>query len=142
MLHSLSHQGITKDAYLQIARKTEEEILAEARPDAEQALRREAVIAAVIEAEEIEPSDGDMLDALAGRRRARGHDAREAARAAATAGRLDDAREDLAAGHAVDSWPTPRRRSPSSRPRRATSSGRPARTPWRRGAEKLWTPGS
>src|SRR3954452_13976330 len=39
-------------------------MLEEARPDAEQALRREAVIAAVIEKESIEPSDGDVLDAL------------------------------------------------------------------------------
>ena len=64
MLHSLSHQGINKDAYLRIAGRDEDEILEEAKPDAEQALRREAVIAAVIEAEGIEPSEGDILDAL------------------------------------------------------------------------------
>ena len=64
MLHSLSHRGITKDAYLRIAQKTEDELLEEAKPDAEQALRREAVLAAVIEAEDIKPSDGDILDAL------------------------------------------------------------------------------
>ena len=64
MMHSLAHQGISKEAYLQISGKTEEEILAEAKPDAEQALKREAVLAAVVEAEEIEPSDGELLDAL------------------------------------------------------------------------------
>ncbi|MCW2985397.1 MAG: tig, partial [Conexibacter sp.] len=64
MLHSLSHRGITKDAYLRIAQKTEDELLEEARPDAEQALRREAVLTAVIAAEGIVPSDGDVLDAL------------------------------------------------------------------------------
>src|SRR6185295_16210765 len=64
MLHSLGHQGITREAYLQIAGKTEEDIIDDARPEAEQVLRREAVIAAVIEAESIEPSDGDLLDAL------------------------------------------------------------------------------
>ncbi len=64
MLHSMSHRGITKETYLQISGRTEDELLAEARPDAEQALRREAVLAAVIEAESIEPSDGDLLDAL------------------------------------------------------------------------------
>ncbi len=39
MLHSLSHQGIDKDAYLRIAGRTEEDLLSEARPDAEQQLR-------------------------------------------------------------------------------------------------------
>jgi trigger factor len=34
MLHSLGHQGINKDAYLRIAGRSEDEILAEAKPDA------------------------------------------------------------------------------------------------------------
>src|SRR4051812_39049291 len=49
MMHSLSHQGINREAYLQITGKTEDELLEEAKPDAEQALRREAVIAAVVD---------------------------------------------------------------------------------------------
>lgn len=64
MIHSLSHQGITKELYLQMSGREEAEIIAEARPDAEQALRREAVIAAVVEAESIEATEGDILDAL------------------------------------------------------------------------------
>ncbi|MDP2711288.1 MAG: trigger factor [Solirubrobacteraceae bacterium] len=64
MLHSLGHQGITKEAYLKITGKTEEELAEESRPDAEIALRREAVLAAVIEAERIEPTDAELLDAL------------------------------------------------------------------------------
>jgi trigger factor len=64
MIHSLSHQGITREAYMSITGKSEDEVLADAKPDAEQALRREAVIAAVIEAEDIKPSDGDVLEAL------------------------------------------------------------------------------
>ena len=80
MLHSLSHQGITKEAYLRIAGREEDEILEEAKPDAEQALRREAVIAAVVEAEGIEPSEGDVLDALQTTAAREQHDAREAAR--------------------------------------------------------------
>jgi trigger factor len=43
MLHSLSHRGITREAYLQIAGRSEEEILTEMEPEAELALRREAV---------------------------------------------------------------------------------------------------
>src|SRR3954466_8949686 len=102
MLHSLGHQGIDKDAYLRIAGKAEDELLEEARPDAEQALRREAVIAAVIDKEGIEPSDGDVLDALQA----------SAARESTTpeklrdrleqAGRLDELKQDLAQRLAVD----------------------------------------
>jgi trigger factor len=64
MLHSLGHQGITKEAYLQITGKTEADLIEESKPDAELALRREAVLAAVIEAEQIEPTEAQLLDAL------------------------------------------------------------------------------
>jgi trigger factor len=64
MLHSLGHQGITKAHYLQISGKTEADLIEESKPDAEQALRREAVLAAIIEAEKIEPSEQELLDAL------------------------------------------------------------------------------
>jgi trigger factor len=64
MLHALGHQGITKDAYLKISGKTETELIDDSKPDAEQALRREAVLAAIIEAEQIEPSEQQLLDAL------------------------------------------------------------------------------
>jgi trigger factor len=64
MLHSLGHQGISKEAYLQITGKTEADLIEESKPDAELALRREAVLAAVIEAEQIEPTEAQLLDAL------------------------------------------------------------------------------
>jgi trigger factor len=64
MLHALGHQGITKDHYLKISGKTEDELIGESKPDAEQALRREAVLAAIIEAERIEPTEQQLLDAL------------------------------------------------------------------------------
>jgi trigger factor len=64
MLHQLGHQGISKQAYFQITGKTEDELIEESKPDAELALRREAVLAAVIEAEQIEPSEAQLLDAL------------------------------------------------------------------------------
>ena len=102
MLHSLGHQGISKDAYLRIAGKSEEELLEEAKPDAEQALRREAVIAAVVAAEGIEPSDGDILDALqasAARENVKVEKLRDRLE---QSGRLDDLKEDLAARQAID----------------------------------------
>jgi trigger factor len=102
MLHQLSHQGISKEAYLQISGQDEDAILAEARPDAEQALKREAVIAAVIEAEGLEPSDGDVLDALGESAAQQGTTPEKLRKQLEKSGRLDDLREDLAQRAAVD----------------------------------------
>jgi trigger factor len=102
MLHSLSHRGITKDAYLRIAQKTEDELLAEARPDAEQALRREAVLAAVIEAESIEPSDGDILDALQDTALQQDVAPEKLRKRLEQQGRLDELKDDLAQRQAVE----------------------------------------
>ena len=102
MLGTMQQQGIDKDTYLRIAGKDEESLLAEARPDAEQALRREAVIAAVIEAEKIEPSDGDLLDALqasAVQEQTTPEKLRDRLR---KAGRLEELTEDIAQRQAVD----------------------------------------
>jgi len=65
MIHSLSHQGISEEAYLRIAGKDHDQLVDEAKPDAERALRREAVLAAVVEAEGIETDDSELEEALA-----------------------------------------------------------------------------
>ncbi|HET6549446.1 MAG TPA: trigger factor, partial [Solirubrobacter sp.] len=65
MLHTLSHQGISGEMYLRMSGKAEDEIIEESKPDAAQALRREAVLAAVAEAEELAPSEDEMLEAVA-----------------------------------------------------------------------------
>ncbi|MDX6682820.1 MAG: trigger factor [Solirubrobacteraceae bacterium] len=64
MLHALGHQGITKEHYLKISGKSERELVEDAMPEAELALRREAVLAAIIKAERIEPTEQQLLDAL------------------------------------------------------------------------------
>jgi trigger factor len=64
MLRSLADQGISREAYLQLAKKSEEEVREEARPDALEALRREATIVALIEAEGIEPTEWELIEAL------------------------------------------------------------------------------
>lgn len=63
-LRALAGQGIGREAYLQIAGKSEEEIIAEARPDADRSLRRDAVIEAIVAKEGIVPSESDLEDAL------------------------------------------------------------------------------
>ena len=59
------------EAYLQMQGKTREEAVTDLEPDAERALRREATLAAVAEAEGIEVSDEEMLEALGRGRRGR-----------------------------------------------------------------------
>ena len=60
----LARQGISKEAYLRIAGKDEETLAHEAEPEAAKALRREAVLEAVVEAERIEPTDERLLEEL------------------------------------------------------------------------------
>ena len=61
----LASRGMNPEAYLQMQGKTREEIVEESRPDAERELRREAVLSAIAEAEAIEVSEEEMLEALA-----------------------------------------------------------------------------
>src|SRR4051812_376530 len=65
MLHQLSHQGITPETYARLSGRSEEETIEQSKPDAEQALRREAVLAAVADAEALEPTEDEMLEAVA-----------------------------------------------------------------------------
>ncbi|HYF28045.1 MAG TPA: trigger factor [Baekduia sp.] len=102
MMHSLSHQGITKEAFLQISQSTEEEQLEQAKPEAEQALRREAVVAAIVEAEDLEPSDGDVLDSLQAMAAREGMAVEKLRDRLEKDGRLAELRGDLAARQAVD----------------------------------------
>lgn len=102
MLHQLSHQGISKEIYLQISQKTEEELLAEARPDAEVQLRREAVLKAIVEAEKFDISDDDLLEALAPTAEAQQTKPKKLLERLKSSGRIDEAREDLAQRRALD----------------------------------------
>jgi len=60
----LAQQGMNPDAYLQMEDKTREQVIEESRPEAEAELRREAVLAAIAEAEGIEVSEEEMVEAL------------------------------------------------------------------------------
>jgi trigger factor len=60
----LAAQGMNPEQYLAMTGKDEEEIVVESEPEAETALKREAVLAAVVEAEGIEVSDEEIEQAL------------------------------------------------------------------------------
>lgn len=102
MVHSLSQQGISKETYLQITGKTEEELVEESRPQAEQQLRREAVIAAVVAAEGIEVSDEDLLEAIEPLAQREGVKPPKLLERLRSQGRLDALRDDLAQRRAIE----------------------------------------
>ncbi len=62
---SLQSRGMDPAMYLQIQGKDRDEAIADARGDAEAGLKREAVLAAVAEAEGLEATEEDLLEALA-----------------------------------------------------------------------------
>jgi trigger factor len=129
MLHSLSHQGISRDTYLRISGRDEEEIVEQSKPDAEQALRREAVLAAVIEAEGIEPSEDEIMEAVeqaAGSGPGRTSPKKLIERLKSS-GRLDTLKEDLAQRKALEL---------------IADSAKPISIEQAQARDKLWTPGS
>ncbi len=128
MLHSLAHQGINRETYLRIAGRDEAEIVEQSKPDAEQALRREAVLAAIIEAEEIEPSDEEVFEAVEeaaaeGQGRVSPKKLLERLK---SQGRLDSLKQDLAQRKALEL---------------VTESAKPISVEQAQAREKLWTPG-
>ncbi len=60
----LASRGMSPDTYLQMQGKTRDEAIEESQADAEAELKREAVLAAIAEAEEIEVAEEEMVEAL------------------------------------------------------------------------------
>jgi trigger factor len=142
MLHSLSHQGIDKAAYLRIANRTEEDLLAEARPDAEQQLRREAVVAAIIEAEGLEASDDEILEALAPTAQREGTTPKKVFEQLRSAGRLDDVREEVLARKAIDVVADSAKPIPLEQAAAREKIWTPEKGEAAAKTSELWTPGS
>ena len=123
---ALARQGISKDTYLRVAGKDEEELAHEAEPDAAAALRREAVLAAIVAAESIEPTDEELVEALRPAAERDGTDPAELVEQLRAAGRLDSLREDVATRQAVELL---------------VREAKPITVEQAQAREKLWTPG-
>jgi trigger factor len=134
MVHSFERQGLSKEAYMQLAGKQdEEEIIHEAEPEAELAIRRDAVLSAVITAEGIEPSDEEIIEALepsAAREGVAVDKLMERLRKSDKLGRL---REELATRQAIDLLVREAKPIPVEEAQ--------AREAQARAREKIWTPG-
>jgi len=143
----LARRGIPPDQYLQMTGKTEEQLVEDAKPDAEKALRREAVLAAVIEAEGIEVSDDELLEALrtaataADGTQPTEEDLRKTLDRAREQGRDELLREDIAMRKAVDLLAEHAKPIPIEQQEARDKLW----TPEKEAAEKkskLWTPGT
>jgi trigger factor len=64
MERQLAQRGMDPNAFLQMQGKTREELIEESKPDASRELKREAVVTAIAEAEAIEVSDEELVEAL------------------------------------------------------------------------------
>jgi trigger factor len=64
-LRALAEKGISKENYLKLDQRPEAEIIAAGHDDAAHALRREAVVIALIESKGIEATEDELLEALA-----------------------------------------------------------------------------
>jgi trigger factor len=102
MIHSLSHQGIDRATYLRITGRDEADIIEEGKPDAEQALRREAVLAAIVEAEGIQPTEEEVMESVERAAPAEGMSAKKLYERLKNAGRLEQLQDDLAQRKALD----------------------------------------
>ena len=127
----LESQGIDPARYLEMVGKDQEALVHESEPEAEQALRRESLLAAVVDAEAIEVSDEEILQSLREAATAPGSkppSERKLARSLAQAkadGRADALREDIAMRKAVDLL---------------VESGHPIPLGQAQARERLWTP--
>jgi trigger factor len=141
-LSALARQGISKEAYLRIAGKDEETLAHEAEPEAAQALKRDAVLAAIVEAEGIEPSEEDVREALAPSAERAGTTAEEVYERLRESDRLARLREDVASRQALELLVREAQPISVEQAKARDKLWTPGREAAEGGSGQLWTPGS
>jgi trigger factor len=144
----LSSQGLDPRRYLELTGKDEEELVREAEPEAEQALRRESVLAAIVEEEGIEVSDDELLEAMreasqpqAGQSQPSAKTLQRSLKRLKSQGADEALRDDLAMRKAVDlvvehAKPIPVEQAKAREKLWTPEKEQPG------GAREIWTPGS
>jgi trigger factor len=139
----LQRQGLDPQQYLQFAGKDEHQLIEDAEPDAEKALKREAVLAAVVDAEGIEVSDEELLDSL---RQTAGNasdkEVRKAFDRMKQQGRDDLLREDVAMRKAVDLLVDGAQAISVDQAKARDKLWTPEKEKSEATSEQIWTPGS
>jgi trigger factor len=138
----LERQGISKDTYLRISGKDEETLAHEAEPDAERALKREALLAAVVDAERIVPSDEEIREALEPAAERGGTTAEQLFERARSNRRLEELREDVASRQAVELLVQEAKPISIEQARAREELWTPEKERSEQGTGQIWTPGS
>jgi trigger factor len=130
----LEAQGMDPSQYLQMTGKEEEELVTEAEPEAELAIKREAVLSAIVKAEGIEVADEEVEQALRaaatpadGAEQPSEKQLKRALKRARAQGAEDALREDIAMRKAVDL---------------IIEHAKPIAAERAEARDKIWTPGS
>ena len=122
----LARQGISKESYLRITGRDEEALAHEAEPEAAAQLRREAVLAAIVDAEGIEPTDEQVRAAIEPTAERQGTTVDKLFEQLRDSGRLDRLRREVATRQAVELL---------------VAEAKPISVEQAKAREKLWTPG-
>jgi trigger factor len=122
----LARQGISKESYLRLSGRDEETLAHEAEPEAAAALKREAVLAAIVEAEGIEPTDDQMREALEPTAERQGTSVEKLFEQLRSGGRLDRVRREVATRQAIELL---------------VAEAKPISVEQAKARQKLWTPG-
>ena len=136
----LSGRGIDPASYLQMQGKTREEVIEESKPDAERELRREAVLAAIAEAEAVEVSEQEIVEALAHTAEHERTTPQKLLERLRREGRDGPIREDLRIRKAVEVVAESAKPIPLAQAEAREALWTPDKE--RTSAEGLWTPGS
>ena len=127
----LRAQGLDPARYLQLTGKDAHDLIDESEPEAETALKRESVLAAVVDAEGIEVTDEELLDSLRaatqgpGRPETSEKQLQKSLDRAKQEGRDEPLREDIAMRKAVDLM---------------VESAKPISVEQAKARDKIWTP--
>ncbi|MBV8945167.1 MAG: trigger factor [Solirubrobacterales bacterium] len=138
----LARQGISKEAYLRISDRDEETLAHEAEPEAAAALKREAVLAAIVEAEGIEPTDDQVREALDGTAERQGTTADKLFEQLRSSGRLERIRHEVATRQAIELIVAEAKPISVEQAKARKKLWTPGKERAGQGSGQLWTPGS
>ncbi len=141
-LSVLKRQGVSAEAYLRITGKDEETLTHEAEPEAANALRREAVLAAIVEAEQLEPSDDRLVAALQPAAERSGANAETVLARLRKDGRVDQLRDDVASRQALELLVREAKPISVEQAKARETLWTPGKERGEQGPGRLWTPGS
>lgn len=137
---SLQARGIAPESYLQMQGRSRDDVIADAKPDAEQQLKREAVLAAIADAEQVEIADAELVESLRHAAEHENVEPEELLERLRSSGRDALLREDLRLRKAADVIAETAKPIPLEQAAAREQIWTPDKEPEEKG--QLWTPGS